>query len=169
MRARGLAAAARTAFRVAVSRAFDRPGGCFSPFARATRCAIGLGPVFSLGRTAPPVHAILSNSATAAVGAPVPDCHRLWWAFQALHGRTACPTTGIRDRLSAFRSPLLCGSRLISSPGLNDMLKFSPCSRAAQEQCRRAPPDDALRELQPHCTARGLGPETFEDRRVAWC
>ena len=127
MRARGLGAAARIAFAVVVSRAFDRPGGCFSPFVRTTRYAIGLGHVFSLGRRAPPVHAILSNSATAAAG---PRCTGVSPSAparsRALHCGPHVPQLGIRDRLSAVRSPLLGGSRLISPPGLIDMLKFSP-------------------------------------------
>lgn len=56
--------------RVAVSRLLSAPRGCFSPFAHATRCAIGLGPVFSLGWGTPPVRAILSNSATASPVGP---------------------------------------------------------------------------------------------------
>lgn len=46
--------------------------------------------------------------------------------FQTLRRRARAPQLGIRDRLSAVRSPLLGGSRLISAPGLIDMLKFSP-------------------------------------------
>lgn len=49
-------------------RSFERPSGAsFSPFARATWSAIGLGPVFSLGRASPPVRAALSSGATPRV------------------------------------------------------------------------------------------------------
>lgn len=127
MRARGLDAVARIALNVVVSRAFNRPGGYFSPFVHTTRYAIGLGPVFSLGRSAPPVHAILSNSATASVGPPRTG---LSPSLECFSKHFSCgphvPQLGIQDRLSAFRSPLLNGSRLISPPGLIDMLKFSP-------------------------------------------
>lgn len=47
-------------------------------------------------------------------------------AVPALLRKGPVPQLCIRDRLSAVRSPLLCGSRLISAPGLIDMLKFSP-------------------------------------------
>ena len=157
MRARGVCAAARIAFVVMVSRAFDRPGGCFSPFVHTTRYAIGLGPVFSLGRSAPPVHAILSNSATAAAG---PRCTGVSPSVptrsRVLRRVPHAPQLWIRDRLSAFRSPLLGGSRLISPPGLIDMLKFSPCSRAAQDVACGCVSSDARRELHRRCAARGL-------------
>lgn len=94
MRARGVCAVARIAFGVVVSRTFDRPVGCFSPFAHATRYAIGLGPVFSLGRDAPPVRAILSNSATAAAGPRATGVSPSVPAFSnAFASRATCPTT----------------------------------------------------------------------------
>lgn len=100
----------------------------------------------------------------------LPECHRLCQRFPTPSRRgPRVPQLCIRDRLSAFRSPLLCGSRLISAPGLIDMLKFSPYSRAAQDVSCVHMSGDARRELHRRCTARGQWPETFEDRRVACC
>ena len=67
-----------------------------------------------------------------------PGCHRLRRPVPGPWRAGRRPTTGIRDRLPALRSPLLRGSRLISAPGLTDMLKFGPCSRAAQGRLPRA-------------------------------
>lgn len=81
---------------------------------------------------APPVRAARSSSATApAPRRGPPGSHRV---APALPGRSpprrARPQP--RARLRPFRSPLLRAPRLLSLPGLTDMLKFGPSSCAGR-------------------------------------
>ena len=80
--------------------------------------------------------------------------------FQTARPRRHARPQPARARLLPFRSPLLREPRLLSPPGLTDMLKFGPSPRPAQggllasRGAARRPAVPTLRR----CTARGVPP-----------
>ena len=79
------------------------------------------------------IRATRSSSATAPARARgPPGCHRVPPALPGRSPPPPCTPATARARLLPFRSPLLREPRLLSPPGLTDMLKFGPSPRPAQ-------------------------------------
>lgn len=111
------------------------PGSAsFSPFVRTTWSSIGLGAVFSLRRVPPPLPSTLSSRGTRRWGCvhPYGTGTLLGVGFNPSSGLGHPPSPHNAHRfevgLLLDRSPLIKESRLVSSPGRTDMLKFHPSS-----------------------------------------
>lgn len=163
---RGPGASPRTRARDSSLASFERPPG--AAFQRSLALLAALsdpGRIEPWGGGTPRVRAARSSSATA------PPPRGATGLSPRVAGRSRAarppprPPARPRARLLPFRSPLLREPRLLSPPGLTDMLKFGPSSRGAGGALAAPPAGTPARPPPPRAAP---GPPAFGWRRLAW-